>query len=143
MKEMIGSVQARPGVLPATNAPRPIRILLIALGSLSLLVGIIGIFVPLLPTTVFLLITAACYARGSQRAYDWLMTNRLFGRYLHNYRENHGATVGTKIISITSLWVGIALAAYLLSPPLWLYGLLAMIAIAVTVHLVRLQTLRV
>ena len=128
--------------LPVPTAPWPIRALLIVLGSFFVAVGVLGIFLPLLPTTVFFLIAAACYARGSQRAHHWLMTNRLFGRYLRNYQEERGATLGTKIVTLASLWGGLALAAYLVSPPLWGYAILAAIGLGVTAHLLRLSTIR-
>ncbi len=123
------------------TAPWPVRALLIALGSFFVGVGVLGIFLPLLPTTVFFLIAAACYARGSQRAHQWLMTNRFFGRYLRQYQEERGATVGTKIVTLASLWGGLALAAYLVTPPLWGYAILAVIGLGVTAHLLRLRTL--
>ncbi len=128
--------------LRVPTAPWPVRALLIALGSFFVAVGMIGIFLPLLPTTVFFLIAAACYARGSQRAHRWLTTNRFFGRYLRHYQEEHGATLGTKIVTLTSLWGGLALAAYVVTPPLWGYAILATIGLGVTMHLLRLRTLR-
>ena len=73
------------------------RALLMATGTLFVGIGVLGIFLPLLPTTVFLLIAAACYARSSDRAYEWLMTNRMFGRYLRNYHEERGATLRSKV----------------------------------------------
>ena len=120
----------------------PLRALLIVAGSLFVGIGVIGIFLPLLPTTVFLLIAAACYARSSESAYRWLMTNRLFGRYLRNYHEERGATLSTKVVTIALLWIGIGAAAYWISAPMWLNAVLAAIALGVTIHLARLKTLR-
>ncbi|MDA0351035.1 MAG: YbaN family protein [Chloroflexi bacterium] len=120
----------------------PIRALLLGTGTLFVGIGVLGIFLPLLPTTVFLLIAAACYGRSSERAYRWLMTNRLFGRYLRNYQEERGATVRTKVVSIAFLWVGIGAAAYWIDAPIWLAAVLAAIATGVTIHLVRLRTIR-
>ena len=74
------------------------RWLYIALGSLLVGIGVLGVFLPLLPHTIFFLLAAACYARGSERAHTWLMTNRFFGRYLRNYSEHRGATPGTKAV---------------------------------------------
>ena len=118
------------------------RALFIALGSLFVGIGVLGVFLPLLPHTIFFLLAAACYARGSERAHTWLMTNRLFGRYLRNYSERRGATLGTKIVTIAMLWAGLALSAYLVTPPLWVYAILAVIGAGVTAYLVRLRTLR-
>ena len=69
-----------------------IKIILISVGSLSVLLGILGIFLPLLPTTPFLLLAALCYSRSSERFYQWLVTNRWFGEYIRNYREGRGIT---------------------------------------------------
>ena len=118
------------------------RVLFIGLGSLFVAIGVLGVFLPLLPSTVFFLLAAACYARGSERAHNWLMTNRFFGRYLRNYSEHRGATLHTKIVTIAMLWAGLALSAYLVTPPLWVYAILAAVGVGVTAHLLHLRTLR-
>ena len=66
------------------------RFLLIIAGTIFLVFGIIGIFLPILPTTPFLLLAAACYARSSKRFYNWLMNNKWFGNYIKNYNEGRG-----------------------------------------------------
>ncbi len=118
------------------------RVLFIALGSLLVAIGVLGVFLPLLPHTIFFLLAAACYARGSERAHRWLMTNRFFGRYLRNYSERRGATLGTKAATLVMLWAGLALSAYLITPPVWIYAILAAVGVGVTAHLLRLRTLR-
>ena len=123
-------------------ASAPLRVLFIGLGSLFVAIGVLGVFLPLLPSTIFFLLAAACYARGSARAYTWLMTNRFFGRYLRNYSEHRGATLSTKIVTIAMLWAGLALSAYLITPPMWVYAVLAAVGVGVTAHLLRLRTLR-
>ena len=92
------------------------RALWIGLGTLFVAIGALGVVLPLLPHTIFFLLAAACYARGSERAHTWLMTNRFFGRYLRNYSEHRGATPGTKAVTIAMLWIGLALSAWLLAP---------------------------
>jgi hypothetical protein len=62
--------------------------------------GILGIFLPLLPTTPFLLLAAACYARSSERFYNWLLNNRWFGHYIRNYLEGKGVPLRVKVLSI-------------------------------------------
>jgi uncharacterized membrane protein YbaN (DUF454 family) len=128
-------------VAPARAANPIVRLALLAAGSLLVAIGIIGIFVPLLPTTVFLLLAAACFGRSSPGAYRWLTTNRWFGRYLHDYHERRGATVLTKVTSIGALWLGIGAAAWFLGLPLWVDLVLLAIAVAVTLHLLTLRTL--
>ncbi len=126
----------------AAPAGRVMRVVLLAAGTVLVGVGVLGIFLPLLPTTVFLLLAAACYARSSPGAYRWLTTNRLFGRHVQQYREEHGATMGTKVFSIGSLWAGIGASAFFIEPALWVDAILLLIAVAVTVHLVMLRTVR-
>ena len=123
-------------------ASAPMRVLFLGLGSLLVAIGVLGVFLPLLPSTIFFLLAAACYARSSERAHNWLMTNRFFGRYLRNYSEHRGATLSTKIGTIAMLWAGLALSAYLVTPPLWVYAILAAVGVGVTAHLLRLRTLR-
>ena len=128
-------------VLPTPNRHRLVRWFFAGLGSLLVGIGILGIFLPLLPSTVFFLMAAACYGKSSPGAYRWLTTNRFFGRHLKDYKEERGATMGAKVMSIGSLWMGIGVSEYFLDP-LWLRIALGLIALAVTVHLVRLRTIR-
>lgn len=111
-------------------------------GSVSVALAGLGVVLPLLPTTPFLLVAAACFARSSGRAHHWLHTNRIFGRYLADYREHRGATVGVKVTAISMVWGGLGLSAYLVQPAPWVLAILAAIGIAVTWHLVSLTTLR-
>lgn len=82
---------------------KPLRMLLLIAGTLSLVLGIIGIVVPILPTTPFLLLAATCYSRASQRFYTALLNNRLCGQMIRQWREQRGVTVKTKLIAITML----------------------------------------
>lgn len=80
------------------------KTLYIVLGSISLALGILGIFLPLLPTTPFLLLTAALYFKGSPRLYNWLLNHRHFGPYIRNFRENKAIPLRAKIISLVLMW---------------------------------------
>lgn len=77
--------------------------LLLAVGTLFLAMGIVGIALPLLPATPFLLLAAACYARGSERFYRWLMNNRVFGSYIRSYREGKGIRLRVKVMVLCLL----------------------------------------
>ena len=90
---------------PKLKKQKALRILLIITGTISLGLGAVGIFFPLLPTTPFLLISAACYLRGSERMYNWLLKNRWFGEYIKNYQEGRGIPLKTKILAISVLWI--------------------------------------
>jgi uncharacterized protein len=113
---------------------------LIMAGTICVGLGVAGIFLPLLPTTPFLLLAAICYAGSSPRFYHWLLNNRWFGRYIRNYREGKGLTLTTKIVSLLSLWITIGFSAVIVVP--WLAGKLGLIVIAlgVSAHILRRPT---
>lgn len=92
-----------------------------------------------MPTTVFLLLAAYFFARGSRRFHDWLNNNKIFGTYIRNYREGKGMTAGAKLFSIVFLWTGILVSVFLTSL-LWLQVLLLLVAIGVTIHLLYIKT---
>ncbi|MCJ7472578.1 MAG: YbaN family protein [Actinobacteria bacterium] len=118
---------------------KPVKILLIATGTFLIGVSIVGIFIPVLPTTPFLLLSAALYARSSKRFYNWLINNRILGRYIKNYREGKGIPVKAKITAISILWITIGYSAIFAIEILWVRILLVIIAIGVTVHIVRIK----
>ncbi|MHC1681260.1 MAG: YbaN family protein [Methanomassiliicoccales archaeon] len=112
---------------------------LITAGTLSLVLGLFGIFVPVLPTTPFLLLAAACYARGSQRFYCWLINNRLFGTYIRSYQEGRGLPLRVRAFTIIMLWLTIGSTVVLFIDEGWLKVLLLAIAMVVTVHVASLR----
>ncbi|MGP4107564.1 YbaN family protein [Virgibacillus sp. L01] len=81
------------------------KIVLIIAGSISLALGLLGIILPLLPTTPLLLLAAACYVRSSSRLYEWLITNKYFGSYIENYRSGKGIPLKAKVIGVSVLWL--------------------------------------
>jgi uncharacterized membrane protein YbaN (DUF454 family) len=111
-----------------------------SVGAISVTMGVIGIFVPLWPTTCFLLLAGWCFARSSERAERWLHENRLFGRYLRDYREHGMISPRVRTTSVATLWAFIGLSAFLLASRLWVVALLLLVAIAVTAHLYSLPT---
>ena len=114
-----------------------LRALLIACGTLSVALGVIGIFVPLMPTTVFLLLAAACYARSSDRFYQKLIGHRYLGVYIRNSREGRGMRRRDKIVTIALLWLSIGASIVWTAHALWLRLVLLAIATGVTVHVAR------
>lgn len=118
------------------------RILLIIAGSISLALGIIGILVPILPTTPFLLISAACYVRSSERLYVWLIHHKWFGSIIRNYREHKAIPLGTKIFAISMLWVTILYSSLMVVNQMWLKVVLILIALAVSAHILHFKTLK-
>ena len=119
-----------------------VRWALVSAGLLFTGLGLIGIFVPLLPTTPFLLLAAACFIRSSGRLYRWLTTNSLFGRYLTNYMEGRGIPIGVKIFTIVLLWASILVSAIFFADSTAVRLLLLFIAVCVTIHLLCLKTAR-
>lgn len=140
MLELEGTVASSSGV--AIVQSRVARVALAAAGAALVALGVLGIFLPLLPTTIFFIGATACFAKSSPSAHRWLTTNRIFGGYLRNYREHRGATVGTKTLSVVSLWLGIGGTLWFFGPPLWAEVILLAIAAAVTFHLLTLKTIR-
>jgi uncharacterized membrane protein YbaN (DUF454 family) len=127
-------------IKPKSN--RVTRVLLMVAGTVSLAFAVIGLVFPLIPTTPFLLLTAACYCRSSERLYNWLMNNKWFGEYIRNYREGKGIPLKTKIFALTFLWVTIGISALFLVPIFIVQIILLVIAIAVSIHILRLPTYR-
>jgi len=117
-----------------------IKILFNLVGTLALLLAILGIFLPLLPTTPFLLLASACYLRGSDRLYGWLMANRVFGPYLRNIQAGRGIPLRSKIIALTVMWASLAFSAWYVPVP-WVKPLLLIPGIGVTIYLLRMKTL--
>ncbi len=122
---------------------RVLRILLIVAGTISLVLGAIGIFIPLLPATPFLLLSAACYMRSSERMLNWLLNNRWCGSYIRNYQEGRGIPLKTKVLAISVLWITIIYSSFFVIHD-FLIAQVAMIAVAaaVSIHLIKTPTCR-
>lgn len=113
--------------------------LLIGLGSVLLVLGGIGIAIPVLPTTPFVLLASACFAGSSPRLYNWLSQSRYFGEFIRNYKSGTGVTKNTKIRALVFLYATLGLSFFLVKP-LFVKILLPIIAIAVTIHIMVIRT---
>ena len=111
-------------------------------GTISLGFGTVGVFLPIMPTTPFLLLSAACYYKGSERMHRWLLNNELFGSYIRNYKEGRGISLTSKVFTILLLWVAICFSTLLIVNNRILQIVLFAIAIAVTIHVINLPTFR-
>lgn len=109
-------------------------------GLVSVGLGVVGIFLPLLPTTPFLLLAAFLFIRSSDRLYVKLMEHPVLGTYIKNYVEEKGLPQKTKVIVLTLLWISI-IVSMVLSGQLWVQFLLGCIAVVVTIHVSRLKTI--
>jgi hypothetical protein len=116
------------------------RTALVACGTICVVLGVVGVFLPVLPTTPFLLLAAVCYARSSERLYHWLLNNRCFGEYIRNYREGRGLPLRLKILTILTLWLVIGFTALMVVSAVWIRIVLFLIMTGVTAHLVMIKT---
>ena len=89
-----------------------IRILWVVLGSFFVVIGGIGAVIPGLPTTLFLILAAACYIRSSQRLYNWLINNKTFGPYLRDYREGKGIPKRAKVVAVSMIIIFVSYAVF-------------------------------
>lgn len=119
------------------------KVLLILIGSISVFLGVIGIFLPILPTTPFLLLGAACYIKSSKTLYLSLINNKYLGSYIKNYYEKKGIPLKTKRFVITILWISISFSAFFVINHLYLQIMLFTIASIVTWHIAKQKTLEV
>lgn len=121
---------------------RFLRGILTVLGTILLGLGILGIILPLLPTTPFLLLAAACYSRSSKRFYNWLLGNKWFGMYIKNYREGKGVPLSAKILSVSFLWLTILFSTLFLVENLYVRIILLLVATGVTIHIFSVRTMK-
>jgi hypothetical protein len=117
-----------------------VRAFFLAAGTLFLALGLAGVFLPLLPTTPFVLLAAACYARGSRRFYDWLLANRTFGPIILEWRRHRSVPYRTKITAIALMSATLAVSIVFFVRPPWLKGLLALMGIGLAVWMYRLPS---
>ena len=118
------------------------KYLLITLGSICLVLGVIGIFLPLLPTTPFLLLAAALYVRSSERLYQWLIHQKYLGNYIRNFREHRAIPLHAKILSISMVWITLVYCAITISEHIAIKALFIVLAASVTWHILTYKTLK-
>ena len=115
------------------------RRLVLVLGFIALGLGTLGMVVPLLPTTPLVLLAAGCFSYSSDKFYEWIKKNRLFGPYIENYREKSGFTKSFKIRNIILLWASLAVSMFLIRT-VFIYVLLSIVGVSVTTHLLMTKT---
>ena len=117
-----------------------VRYFYIAAGSLSFVLGMIGLLLPIIPPSPFLLLTAFCYARGSERFYGWLLTNPHFGEYIRALRTGEGIPLRIKVYAIAVLWLTLG-STIIFIVPLWSVKLLlTLVGLGVSVYIAQLPT---
>jgi uncharacterized membrane protein YbaN (DUF454 family) len=127
------------GELRLSRSPA-VRYLYIAAGTIAFVLGMIGLLLPVVPTSPFLLLTAFCYARGSERFYIWLITNPHFGDYIRALRKGEGIPLRIKVYAIVLLWATLG-STIVFIVPLWqVKAVLALVGMGVTVYIAQLPT---
>ncbi|MBF0674817.1 MULTISPECIES: YbaN family protein [Pseudomonas] len=117
-----------------------IRYCLLVVGWLSVALGVIGIFLPVLPTTPFLLLAAACFARSSPRFYAWLVGHPRLGPWIRDYLDGQGIPLKGKVYTLVLMWLSILFACWLVNIPLARIAMLSS-AVLVTIYILRQKTL--
>lgn len=117
-----------------------IRCALLTIGWLCVVLGVIGIFLPVLPTTPFLLLAAACFVRSSRRFYLWLVLHPRLGPWVRDYLEGQGIPLKAKVYSIALMWFSIALSCYLV-PLFWARAFMLTSALLVSIYILKQKTL--
>lgn len=116
------------------------RYLYFVSGVLLVAIGVIGIFLPILPTTIFLILASACFIKSSPKANEWLRNHKILGMYIKNYQDKSGLTIKSKIFNITLLWIMISASAIFFTELWYIRLLLFLIAVGVTIHLLMVKT---
>jgi len=117
------------------------KALFLTLGIITMVLGIIGIFLPVLPTTPFLLLSATCLLKSSEKMYSWLINHKVLGLYIKSYIEYKAITKTAKIVSVFTLWLFISISIIFFLDNFYLRLLLLFIAIGVSIHLLSMKTL--
>jgi len=117
------------------------KFLLMTAGIISVCLGILGILLPVLPTTPFLLLAAFLFAKSSDKLHKWLLTNKLFGNYIKNYIDGKGIPLSTKVMSIVFLWITISISIYFVDI-IYVRIIILLVAISVTIHILLTKTFR-
>jgi len=118
------------------------RMAYLAAGHVLVGLGIVGFILPVMPGVVFLIGAAACYARGSDRFYEWLLAHKWLGPPVRNWEENHAMTIRAKVVSIAMVLVGIGVSVFFFVQLTWLRILLAAVAAGVTLLILTINTHR-
>ena len=114
---------------------------LMILGWLFVSLGVIGIFLPLMPTTIFFILAAACFAKSSDKFYNWLIYHPRFGKFIRDYREHRGMPMKSKIIAVSMVIITIGSSALFFTDKLLVKIILSVIAIGVSSYIISLKTI--
>ena len=125
---------------PAITRNKILRATFLTCGFLFTFFAFLGVLLPVVPTTPFLIVAAACFYRSSGRFYNMIMYNRYFGHYLQDYRSGKGIPLRVKIMALVFLWISTLVSVFIFIPYLWLEILVIAVDVAITVHLYLVRT---
>jgi uncharacterized membrane protein YbaN (DUF454 family) len=117
------------------------QVIYLVIGTVALVLGALGLFLPVLPTTPFVILAAACYLRSSKRMHAWILQSRLFGETIENYQAGRGLKRDTKIRALVLMWATISISAFFFVDQLIFRGAMFLVAAGVTIYILRLPTL--
>ena len=121
------------------NHSRAVRLAFVIGGHVCMVLALFGIILPLMPATVFLLLAAACYARGSKKLHAWLLHHKWFGPPIRDWQQHRAMTMKSKVIALVSLWAGVAVSMFLVRLP-WLRLVLGGVVVGVTAIILLIKT---
>lgn len=117
------------------------RAFYLIIGTIALALGALGLFLPVLPTTPFVILAAACYLRSSKRMHAWILESKLFGEMIRNYQAGKGLRRDTKIRALVLMWATISVSAYFFVDQNIFRGAMLLVASGVTIYILRLPSL--
>lgn len=117
------------------------RVIYLIIGTIALALGALGLFLPVLPTTPFVILAAACYLRSSKRMHAWILQSNLFGEMIKNYQEGKGLKRDTKIRALVLMWATISVSALFFVDQFIISITMFLVASGVTIYIIRLPTL--
>lgn len=117
------------------------RVIYLIIGTIALVLGALGLFLPVLPTTPFVILAAACYLRSSKRMHAWILESKLFGEMIRNYQAGKGLRRDTKIRALVLMWATISVSAYFFVDQNIFRGAMLLVASGVTIYILRLPSL--
>jgi uncharacterized membrane protein YbaN (DUF454 family) len=115
---------------------------LIVLGWFFISLGMIGIFLPLMPTTIFFILAAWCFSKSSDKFYNWLINHQRFGKFVRDYRERRSMPAKSKTIAITMLITTISLSAIFFTQNIFVRIILFFIAVGVSIYIISLNSIK-
>ena len=118
------------------------KLLLTIIGIISLGLGVLGIFLPVLPTTPLLLLAAAMFLRSNKRLYEWLLNHPKLGPYIRNFMEYKAIPLRVKVVSVSLVWATLLYCTFFVAKVWWMSLLFVAIATGVTIHILNYKTLK-